>query len=168
MILVTGHRRENFGEGIENICKSIISISRLNSNVQIVYPVHLNPQIKQPVQSLLKGKKNIFLIEPQDYLSFCYLMLRSRLILSDSGGIQEEAITLKKPVLVMREFTERQEALKSGAVKLVGSSQKKIVDSVNELLRDANQYNSMILKTNPYGNGKASEKILTFLKRNIF
>lgn len=168
MILVTGHRRENFGEGIENICKSIISISRLNSNVQIVYPVHLNPQIKQPVQSLLKGKKNIFLIEPQDYLSFCYLMLRSRLILSDSGGIQEEAITLKRPVLVMREFTERQEALKSGAVKLVGSSQKKIVDSVNELLRNAKQYNSMILKTNPYGNGKASEKILNFLKRNIF
>ena len=168
MILVTGHRRENFGEGIENICKSIISISRLNSNVQIVYPVHLNPQIKQPVQSLFKGKKNIFLIEPQDYLSFCYLMLRSRLILSDSGGIQEEAITLKRPVLVMREFTERQEALKSGAVKLVGSSQKKIVDSVNELLRNAKQYNSMILKTNPYGNGKASEKILNFLKRNIF
>ena len=167
MILVTGHRRENFGEGIENICKSIISISRLNSNVQIVYPVHLNPQIKQPVQSLLKEKKNIFLIEPQDYLSFCYLMLRSRLILSDSGGIQEEAITLKRPVLVMREFTERQEALKSGAVKLVGSSQKKIVDSVNELLRDEKQYNSMILKTNPYGNGKASEKIFNFLKKNI-
>ena len=167
MILVTGHRRENFGEGIENICKSIISISRLNSNVQIVYPVHLNPQIKQPVQNLLKEKKNIFLIEPQDYLSFCYLMLRSRLILSDSGGIQEEAITLKRPVLVMREFTERQEALKSGAVKLVGSSQKKIVDSVNELLRDEKQYNSMILKTNPYGNGKASEKILNFLKKNI-
>lgn len=167
MILVTGHRRENFGEGIENICKSIISISRLNSNVQIVYPVHLNPQIKQPVQNLLKEKKNIFLIEPQDYLSFCYLMLRSRLILSDSGGIQEEAITLKRPVLVMREFTERQEALKSGAVKLVGSSQKKIVDSVNELLRDEKQYNSMILKTNPYGNGKASEKIFNFLKKNI-
>ncbi len=167
MILVTGHRRENFGEGIENICKSIISISRLNSNVQIVYPVHLNPQIKQPVQSLLKEKKNIFLIEPQDYLSFCYLMLRSRLILSDSGGIQEEAITLKRPVLVMREFTERQEALKSGAVKLVGSSQKKIVDSVNKLLRDEKQYHSMILKTNPYGNGKASEKIFNFLKKNI-
>ena len=167
-ILVTGHRRENFGKGIENICKSIISISKLNSNVQIVYPVHLNPQIKQPVQSLLKGKKNIFLIEPQDYLSFCYLMLRSKLILSDSGGIQEEAITLKRPVLVMREFTERQEALKSGAVKLVGSSQKKIVDSVSELLRDEKKYNSMILKANPYGNGKASEKILTFLKKNIF
>lgn len=167
LILVTGHRRENFGMGLENICESLLEISLSNKNVQIVYPVHLNPNVKKPVQKLLKGKDNIHLIEPQDYLSFSHLMLKSKIILTDSGGIQEEAISLKKPVLVMREFTEREEALKLGAVKLVGSSKKVIVNSVMELLSDSKKYKKMILSNNPYGNGTASKSISSFLKKQL-
>lgn len=167
LLLVTGHRRENFGIGLENICKSLLEISSSNKNIQIVYPVHLNPNVKKPVQKLLNKKDNIYLIEPQDYLSFCYLMDKSWLILSDSGGIQEEAISLKKPVLVMREFTEREEALKLGAVRLVGSSKKIIVSSVMELFDDKKKYRKMILKSNPYGNGKASKLISSFLKKSF-
>ena len=167
LILVTGHRRENFGLGLENICKSLLEISKLNKDIEIIYPVHLNPNVKKPVERLLKGKDNIHLIEPQDYLSFSYLMLKSWIILTDSGGIQEEAISLKKPVLVMREFTEREEAVKLGAVKLVGSTKKIIVNSVKELIYDSKKYKRMILSSNPYGNGKASKLISSFLNKKF-
>lgn len=163
MILVTGHRRESFGDGFERICEAIRQIANAHPDVKIVYPVHLNPNVREPVNRLLAGLNNIFLIEPCSYLPFVYLMTKSYLILSDSGGIQEEAPSLGKPVLVMRETTERPEAVDAGTVKLVGTDVNLIVSSVKKLLSDEREYNRMSLAHNPYGDGKASERICNIL-----
>lgn len=143
MILVTGHRRESFGRGFEQICHALAEIAAQNSDVQIVYPVHLNPNVSEPVNRILGHIDNIILIEPQDYLPFVWLMNHAWLILTDSGGIQEEAPSLGKPVLVMRETTERPEAVKAGTVRLVGTDMKRIVDEVTNLLHDEKEYQAM-------------------------
>ena len=158
LILVTGHRRENFGDGFQEICKALKELAQNNQDTQIVYPVHLNPSVQEPVYKLLKGVSNIFLIEPLEYLAFVYLMNKSFIILTDSGGIQEEAPSLGKPVLVMRTNTERPEAVNSGTVKLVGTDSKIIVQEIQLLLRDSQKYLSMSNANNPYGDGNASKK----------
>jgi len=160
LILVTGHRRESFGGGFESICSALKDIALKYPDCQIVYPVHLNPNVQEPVNRLLIGVKNICLIEPLDYLPFVYLMNRSYIILTDSGGIQEEAPSLGKPVLVMRETTERPEAVTAGTVKLVGTDATKIVTAVSLLMDDANEYNKMSRSINPYGDGKACGRIV--------
>ena len=159
MILVTGHRRESFGGGFQRICSALRRIAE-RPDVEIVYPVHLNPNVKGPVDSLLSGLSNVRLIEPQDYLPFVYLMHRSFLILTDSGGVQEEAPSLGKPVLVMRETTERPEAVDAGTVRLVGTDEDVIVSSVNELLDDQAAYDAMSFAHNPYGDGLAASRIV--------
>ena len=164
MILVTGHRRENFGQGFLNICQALANIAKRYSDVQIVYPVHLNPNVQKPVNKLLSGISNIHLIAPQDYLPFVYLMNHSYLILTDSGGIQEEAPSLGKPVLVMRDTTERPEAVDAGTVKLVGTDAAIIEKSVSELIENAVLYQQMAESHNPYGDGTASQQIIEFLK----
>lgn len=164
LILVTGHRRENFGDGIERICHALCDIAATHDDVQIVYPVHLNPNIKAPVSHILEGVDNIHLIDPQDYLPFVHLMDRSYLILTDSGGIQEEAPALGKPVLVMRDTTERPEAVASGTVRLVGTDRAGIFRHVSELLRDEAAYQQMAFAHNPYGDGQACARILAALK----
>ena len=164
LILVTGHRRENFGQGFEHICLALANIAQRNPEVQIVYPVHLNPNVQKPVNELLSGIDNIKLIEPQDYLPFVYLMNKSYLILTDSGGIQEEAPSLGKPVLVMRDTTERPEAVSAGTVKLVGTDPVVIEDSVMELLENEGLYKKMTEAHNPYGDGTACQQIINFLK----
>lgn len=166
MILVTGHRRESFGEGFERICHALAEIARLQPDVQIVYPVHLNPNVSEPVNRILKDIDNIALIEPQEYLPFVWLMHRSWLILTDSGGIQEEAPSLGKPVLVMRETTERPEAVEAGTVRLVGTDVERIVSEVNRLLTDEDEYHAMSRAHNPYGDGHACERIVQALKNN--
>ncbi|MCL9683581.1 non-hydrolyzing UDP-N-acetylglucosamine 2-epimerase [Legionella maioricensis] len=158
-ILVTGHRRENFGEGFERICRALAEIAVLFPYIDIVYPVHLNPHVQQPVKSLLGHISNVHLIEPVDYLPFVYLMKSAYIILTDSGGIQEEAPSLGKPVLVMRDITERPEAVESGTVKLVGTDIEKIVGNVALLLTNNELYQRMSCAQNPYGDGKASERI---------
>ena len=163
LILVTGHRRESFGDGFERICEALRQIAKMHPQVQILYPVHLNPNVQEPVKRLLKNLDNIFLIEPQQYLYFCYLMDRSYIILTDSGGIQEEAPSLGKPVLVMRDTSERPEAIEAGTVRLVGTDVSLIVRQVDILLNDREEYNSMSLAHNPYGDGLASGRILNFL-----
>lgn len=163
LILVTGHRRESFGGGFERICESLSKIARTHPECEILYPVHLNPNVQEPVRRLLAGQTNIHLIEPQDYLPFVYLMKRSHIILTDSGGIQEEAPSLGKPVLVMRDTTERPEAVQAGTVRLVGTDVHAITSSVSELLEDSSAYERMSLAHNPYGDGKACERILEFL-----
>ncbi len=167
LILVTGHRRENFGNGFENICSALAEITRIHSDVEIIYPVHLNPNVQEPVKRILgNGKaKNIHLIEPIDYLPFVYLMNRSYFIITDSGGVQEEAPSLGKPVLVMRELTERPEAVIAGTVKLVGTDRQKIVSEASLLLNNAQAYSAMSRAHNPYGDGRASTRIVNFLKR---
>lgn len=160
-VLITGHRRENFGEGFENICQAISKLADQHADVQFVYPVHLNPNVREPVTRLLTNKHNIHLIEPLDYLAFVYLMRMSHLILTDSGGIQEEAPSLGKPVLVMRDTTERPEAVAAGTVKLVGTSQETIIEQVSLLLTDAAEYKKMAGAHNPYGNGTAVDQILS-------
>ena len=164
VVLITGHRRENFGEGFENICQAISKLAELHPDVQFIYPVHLNPNVREPVNRLLANKNNIHLIEPLDYLAFVYLMRASYLILTDSGGIQEEAPSLGKPVLVMRDTTERPEAVEAETVKLVGTTQDLIIQQVNLLLTDINEYNKMSTAHNPYGDGTAVEKILATFK----
>lgn len=164
MILVTGHRRESFGGGFERICQALAEIAHQHPDVQIVYPVHLNPNVQEPVQRLLSGIDNIYLIEPQDYLPFVYLMHRSYLILTDSGGIQEEAPSLAKPVLVMRETTERPEAVAAGTVKLVGTDVAQIIDETNKLLTSSQDYQKMAQAHNPYGDGKACQRIIDVIK----
>ncbi|MEC6798282.1 UDP-N-acetylglucosamine 2-epimerase (non-hydrolyzing) [Photobacterium sp. S4TG1] len=159
VVLITGHRRESFGDGFERICKSIMLLSEKYPDVDFIYPVHLNPNVRSVVNSTLIGKDNIYLIEPQEYLPFVYLMDRSNIILTDSGGIQEEAPSLGKPVLVMRDTTERPEAVKAGTVKLVGTDENKIVTEVSLLLDDQSAYESMSYAHNPYGDGKASTRI---------
>ncbi|WP_373566645.1 non-hydrolyzing UDP-N-acetylglucosamine 2-epimerase [Neisseria dentiae] len=161
IVLITGHRRENFGEGFENICQAISKLADQHADVQFVYPVHLNPNVREPVNRLLTGKHNVHLIEPLDYLAFVYLMRMSHLILTDSGGIQEEAPSLGKPVLVMRDTTERPEAVAAGTVKLVGTSQETIIEQVGLLLTDATEYEKMAGAHNPYGNGTAVDQILS-------
>ncbi|GAS71355.1 UDP-N-acetylglucosamine 2-epimerase [Salmonella enterica] len=163
MILVTGHRRESFGRGFESICEALAEIARKNENVQIVYPVHMNPNVREPVNRILSGIHNVYLIEPQQYLPFVYLMDKSYLILTDSGGIQEEAPSLGKPVLVMRDTTERPEAVNAGTVKLVGTNKGKIIREVKELLESEISYNTMSFAHNPYGNGNASKLIVSKL-----
>ncbi|NAR59716.1 non-hydrolyzing UDP-N-acetylglucosamine 2-epimerase [Acinetobacter haemolyticus] len=164
LILVTGHRRENFGQGFLNICTALANIAKQYPDVQIVYPVHLNPNVQKPVNELLSGISNIYLIAPQDYLPFVYLMNRSYLILTDSGGIQEEAPSLGKPVLVMRDTTERPEAVEAGTVKLVGTDAALIQQSVVELLENTELYETMAAAHNPYGDGTACKQIIEALK----
>ncbi|MGI7011754.1 non-hydrolyzing UDP-N-acetylglucosamine 2-epimerase [Citrobacter braakii] len=166
MILVTGHRRESFGRGFENICEALAEIARKNENVQIVYPVHMNPNVREPVNRILSGIHNVYLIEPQQYLPFVYLMDKSYLILTDSGGIQEEAPSLGKPVLVMRDTTERPEAVDAGTVKLIGTNKEQIITSVVELLSNKCLYKKMATAVNPYGTGQSSNKIIRFLLRD--
>lgn len=163
LILVTGHRRESFGKGFEDICKALALTARKNPDIQILYPMHLNPNVREPVNRILGNIENVILIEPQQYLPFIYLMSRAYIILTDSGGIQEEAPSLGKPVLVMRETTERPEAVKAGTVKLVGTDTDRIESSLTELLSDKETYNKMSFSHNPYGDGKAVEKILEIL-----
>ena len=163
LVLVTGHRRESFGGGFERICEALRQIASKHPEVEILYPVHLNPNVHEPVNRLLNDLENIFLIEPQQYLPFCYLMDRSTIILTDSGGIQEEAPSLGKPVLVMRDTTERPEAIDAGTVRLVGTDIEQIVCQVEILLSDSEEYRLMSLAHNPYGDGLACCRILDFL-----
>ena len=158
LILVTGHRRENFGGGFISICNSIAKIAG-REDVQFVYPVHMNPNVRKPVNDILANKGNVFLIDPLDYLSFLYLMRRAYLVLTDSGGVQEEAPSLGKPVVVMRDTTERPEAVDAGAVVLAGTDEEKIVGSVMRLLDDSGFYSQMSEAVNPYGDGLAAERI---------
>lgn len=159
MVLVTGHRRENFGEGLERICRALADSARYFPEVAFVYPVHPNPNVQQPVKRLLAGIDNVYLIAPQDYLPFVYLMTRAYLILTDSGGIQEEAPALGKPVLVMRDTTERPEAVEAGTVKLVGTDVMRITQHLNMLLNNQAAYRTMSIAHNPYGDGNACLRI---------
>lgn len=166
MILVTGHRRESFGDGFENICNALKQLSE-RDDVQIVYPVHLNPNVQEPVNRILRDISNVHLIDPQDYLPFVYLMNKSYLIITDSGGVQEEAPSLGKPVLVMRDTTERPEAVQAGTVKLVGTNLQTIVGSCNELLDQDSAYEKMSFSHNPYGDGLACQRIAQAILRNL-
>ena len=166
-ILVTGHRRESFGEGFENICRALKKIADNNRDLIIIYPVHLNPNVKEPVHRILGKTENIKLINPLDYKPFVYFMAKSYLILTDSGGIQEEAPSLGKPVLVMRDTTERPEGIRAGTVRLVGTMENKIVREAQKLLDNKKEYNRMSRANNPYGDGNASKKILTILEKLI-
>lgn len=163
LILVTGHRRENHGKGFLEICEALMEIAEKNSEIQIIYPVHLNPNVQEPVYEILSGMQNIHLIDPLSYPSFVWLMNQSYLIITDSGGIQEEAPSLGKPVLVMRETTERPEAVASGTVILVGTDKNKIVAECSSLLNDSGKYQKMSELHNPYGDGLASKRIVEFL-----
>lgn len=167
LILVTGHRRENFGDGFENICQALKEISASNNDVQIVYPVHLNPNVQEPVHRILSDCPSVHLIKPQDYLPFVYLMDRSYMIITDSGGVQEEAPSLGKPVLVMRDVTERPEAVTAGTVKLVGTSWIQIVENTSKLLSDKATFLNMMHAHNPYGDGQASIRISDFLRNAL-
>ncbi|MFJ2427324.1 non-hydrolyzing UDP-N-acetylglucosamine 2-epimerase [Pseudomonas sp. NPDC087804] len=171
VVLVTGHRRENFGGGFDRICSALLETAKKFPQVEFVYPVHLNPNVREPVNRLLAGISNVHLIEPQDYLPFVYLMTRSHLILTDSGGIQEEAPALGKPVLVMRDTTERPEAVEAGTVKLVGTEVDSIVNHLSELLSDDAVYEAMSYAHNPYGDGTACanirEALLTWVNASI-
>lgn len=163
LILVTGHRRENFGPGFESICAALARLVREHEDIEIVYPVHLNPNVREPVHRMLGDSRRIHLLEPVDYLSFVYLMTRSDLILSDSGGVQEEAPTLGKPVLVMRDTTERPEAVRSGNVRLVGTRCESIVEEASRLLRDDVHRASMSRPSDVFGDGRAAERIAAVL-----
>lgn len=164
LILVTGHRRESFGDGFERICQALALTAKRYPQAQIVYPMHLNPNVREPVTRLLSGIKNIFLIEPLQYLPFIYLMDRAYIILTDSGGVQEEAPSLGKPVLVLRDTTERPEAVEAGTVKLVGTDVDLITAELNCLMDDKQAYQQMSYAHNPYGDGTACEKIISALK----
>ena len=166
LILVTGHRRESFGDGFERICQALMEVAQQHPEVDIVYPVHLNPNVREPVNRLLNGIGNIYLIAPLDYLPFVHMMSRAHIILTDSGGIQEEAPSLGKPVLVMRDTTERPEAVAAGTVKLVGTNTSDIVRELNRLLVDTTAYQAMSYAHNPYGDGKACQRILEALLDN--
>ena len=163
LVLVTGHRRESFGGGFERICEALVEVAKTHPNIQVVYPVHLNPNVQEPVIRILAGVDNIKLIEPQQYLPFVYLMNRAYIILTDSGGIQEEAPSLGKPVLVMRDTTERPEAVEAGTVKLVGTDKTTIINELTTLLTSQDAYDAMSFAHNPYGDGKACERILNTL-----
>ncbi|MEW9602859.1 non-hydrolyzing UDP-N-acetylglucosamine 2-epimerase [Bacteroides sp. L008] len=171
LVLITGHRRENFGDGFVSICQAIKSLTIKYPNVDFVYPMHLNPNVRKPIHEVfgedLKNLGNMFFIEPLEYLSFVYLMEKSTIVLTDSGGIQEEAPGLGKPVLVMRDTTERPEALEAGTVKLVGTNYDKIVATVSELLDNKTYYEQMSRAVNPYGDGKACGRIVDFLRKQM-
>ena len=164
VILVTGHRRESFGDGFERICDALIQLDAI-PDVEIVYPVHLNPNVQEPVYRRLAKTNNVNLIDPQDYLPFVYLMMRSHIVLTDSGGIQEEAPSLGKPVLVMRETTERPEAVEAGTVELVGTNAELIVTKIRTLLEDAKAYGRMSQAHNPYGDGEAARRICSYIEQ---
>jgi UDP-N-acetylglucosamine 2-epimerase (non-hydrolysing) len=164
LILVTGHRRENFGQGFINICEALKTIAINNPDIDIVYPVHLNPNVQKPVKELLSDVSNVHLIEPLQYETFLYLMSKSYFIITDSGGVQEEAPSLGKPVLVMRDTTERPEALEAGTVKLVGTNSEMIIKEAQILLDNDSEYEQMSKAHNPYGDGKACAKIVDFIK----
>lgn len=166
-LLITGHRRENFGEGFVNICLSIKAMAEKFPDLHFIYPVHLNPNVQEPVHQMLGDNRNIHLIEPQDYLHFLLLLENCYLVLTDSGGIQEEAPSLGKPVLVMRDKTERSEVLNSGAVKLVGTDKSKILAEVTRLIEDVDLYYSMSRTKNPYGDGTAALQIIDILEREF-
>lgn len=166
LILVTGHRRESFGGGFERICEALAQTAKAHPDCQILYPVHLNPNVQEPVKRILKEVNNVHLIEPQQYLPFVYLMNRAHIILTDSGGIQEEAPSLGKPVLVMRDTTERPEAVDAGTVRLVGTDVSKITSALNELLGNEGAYKEMSRAHNPYGDGQACERICDILASN--
>jgi len=167
LILVTGHRRENFGQGFINICEALKTIAVNNPEIDIVYPVHLNPNVQQPVKEILSDVDNVYLIEPLQYENFIYMMNKSYFIITDSGGVQEEAPSLGKPVLVMRDTTERPEALQAGTVKLVGTNKEVIIKEAQKLLDDKVEYERMSRAHNPYGDGKACERIVDFLKGTL-
>jgi len=167
IILVTAHRRESFGQGFRNICNALKEIAKNNPDIEVVYPVHLNPNVQKPVNEIIGNISNIFLLKPLDYESFVYLMHKSYLILTDSGGIQEEAPSLGKPVLVMRDVTERTEAIEAGTARLVGTAKDKIVREIQLLLDDRHEYEKMAKSVNPYGDGKASEKIIEILSGHL-
>jgi UDP-N-acetylglucosamine 2-epimerase (non-hydrolysing) len=167
IILITGHRRENFGEGFKNICEAISELSYEFKEYDFIYPVHLNPNVRKPVYEILADHKNIHLIQPLDYLPFVALMNKSKIILTDSGGVQEEAPSLGKPVLVMREYTERPEGIDAGTVRLVGTVKNDIVNEARKLLLDENEYNKMANAVNPYGDGKSGFRIYSVL-RDLF
>jgi len=167
LVLVTGHRRESFGGGFERICKALVQLAKEFPDVEIVYPVHLNPNVREPVGRLLSDISNVHLIEPLDYLPFVYLMNRAYIILTDSGGIQEEAPSLGKPVLVMRDATERPEAVEAGTVRLVGTDSERIFEALSELLSDKDAYECMSFAHNPYGEGKAAQQISKILIERI-
>ena len=162
LVLITGHRRENFGDGFISMCQAIKTLSEKYPDVDFVYPMHLNPNVRKPIHEVedLSNLKNMFFIEPLEYLSFVYLMEKSTIVLTDSGGIQEEAPGLGKPVLVMRNTTERPEALEAGTVKLVGTNSEKIIEEISRLLDDLENYEMMSKAINPYGDGKACERII--------
>lgn len=164
VILITGHRRENFGEGFINICGAIKEIAIKYPSVDLVYPVHFNPNVKKPVFDLLGNTPNVYLTDPMEYLPFIFLMEKSYIVLTDSGGIQEEAPSLGKPVIVMRNTTERPEAVKAGTVQLVGTDKELIVNKVSSLIDDASHYQKMSQALNPYGDGHAAERIVTILE----
>jgi UDP-N-acetylglucosamine 2-epimerase (non-hydrolysing) len=163
LVLVTGHRRENFGPGFEAICRALAALADRFPEAAFVYPVHLNPKVREPVFRLLSGRTNVHLLDPLEYLPFVALMDRATVILTDSGGVQEEAPSLGKPVLVMRETTERPEAVAAGVARLVGTDEKKIVAGVSQLLTDPAAYAAMANTVNPYGDGRASVRILDAL-----
>ena len=164
LVLITGHRRENFGQGFLDMCSAIKNLAETHPDVNFVYPVHLNPNVQKPVLELLSGINNVYLIAPLDYEPFVYLMSKAYLILTDSGGIQEEAPSLGKPVLVMRDTTERPEAVEAGTVKLVGTNPATIINEVNKLLKDTLLYETMSQAHNPYGDGKACQEIVNITK----
>jgi UDP-N-acetylglucosamine 2-epimerase (non-hydrolysing) len=164
IILVTGHRRENFGDGFINICEALKTIAINNPDIDIVYPVHLNPNVQKPVKEILSNIPNVYLIDPLQYESFIYMMNKSYFIITDSGGVQEEAPSLGKPVLVMRDTTERPEAVEAGTVKLVGTNKGTIIKEAQKLIDDENEYNKMSKAHNPYGDGKACKRIVKFIK----
>ena len=168
ILLITGHRRESFGCGFEQICKALKEIAIRNPKVQLVYPVHLNPQVREPVQRILGHMERVFLIDPLDYPALIWLMSKSYLIITDSGGIQEEAPSLGKPVLVIRECTERMEGVLAGTAKLVGTSSERIVSETQLLLDTPTEYQRMSQSLNPYGDGKGSERIVRFFIREFF
>lgn len=168
VLLVTGHRRESFGVGFENICRALLAVAKEYPDVVVVYPVHLNPNVQEPVLRLLSGVENIYLIEPLEYVPFVYLMTLSYVILTDSGGIQEEAPSLGKPVLVMRDTTERPEALAAGTVRLVGSGTEEILSGLRLLLTDDSVYRLMSVAHNPYGDGFASQRIKDAILKSVY
>jgi UDP-N-acetylglucosamine 2-epimerase (non-hydrolysing) len=167
VVLITGHRRENFGGGFHRICNAILRLSSRFPEVDFIYPMHLNPNVREPVLELLSGIENIHLIKPQDYSPFVYLMTKAHVILTDSGGIQEEAPSLGKPVIVMRDTTERPEAVEAGTVRIVGTGEDAIVDAVVELLVDDSEYEKMSMANNPYGDGRAAQKIVEWISSAI-
>ena len=166
IILVTGHRRENHGQGFINICEALKTLAINNPDIDIVYPVHLNPNVQKPVNEILSDTPNVHLIEPLQYESFIYMMNKSHFIITDSGGVQEEAPSLGKPVLVMRDTTERPEAIEAGTVKLVGTNTQTIINEAQKLLDDETEYDIMSKAHNPYGDGKACERIVEFIKEH--